>query len=258
MTDQQPRDPHLNAAYRRPDPARRPGVSPQAAGRPGRRAGLVVGGGLLAVVLLCCGGVTRIGGLGDRGKPKPAADGGQVAAAAPITVAPTTPTTPTTPATSAGTTPPATPAGTPTASPTPQVRTRTVTETATVPFTTRTVKDSSLLTGRRVVRARGVAGVRTLTWEITLTDGVPTGKRLVRSAVTRQPVVQVVAVGTKAKPKPASRCDPNYSGCVPIASDVDCAGGSGNGPAYVTGPVRVIGSDIYDLDRDGDGIGCDD
>jgi len=52
-------------------------------------------------------------------------------------------------------------------------------------------------------------------------------------------------------------CDPNYSGCVPIASDVDCAGRGGNGPAYVQGPVRVIGSDIYELDRDGDGIGCE-
>ncbi len=55
-----------------------------------------------------------------------------------------------------------------------------------------------------------------------------------------------------------SSCDPNYAGaCVPIASDVDCAGGSGNGPAYVQGPVRVVGSDIYGLDRDGDGIGCE-
>jgi hypothetical protein len=40
--------------------------------------------------------------------------------------------------------------------------------------------------------------------------------------------------------------------------DVDCAGGSGNGPAYVDGPVKVIGNDIYDLDRDGDGWGCED
>lgn len=55
----------------------------------------------------------------------------------------------------------------------------------------------------------------------------------------------------------ASACDPNYSGCVPIASDVDCAGGRGNGPAYVKGPVKVIGKDIYGLDRDGDGIGCE-
>nr|WP_245721894.1 excalibur calcium-binding domain-containing protein [Nocardia crassostreae] len=52
-------------------------------------------------------------------------------------------------------------------------------------------------------------------------------------------------------------CDPNYGGCVPIASDVDCAGGSGNGPAYVDGPIAVIGADIYDLDRDSDGIACE-
>ncbi|WP_233147947.1 MULTISPECIES: excalibur domain-containing protein [unclassified Mycobacterium] len=58
--------------------------------------------------------------------------------------------------------------------------------------------------------------------------------------------------------KPSPSCDPNYSGaCVPIASDVDCAGGSGNGPAYVKGPVTVIGKDIYGLDRDGNGIGCE-
>lgn len=67
-----------------------------------------------------------------------------------------------------------------------------------------------------------------------------------------------------AEPDPAppaidtGGCDPNYSSpCVPIASDVDCAGGSGDGPAYVVGPVYVAGGDPYDLDRDGDGIGCD-
>ncbi|MDU8926528.1 hypothetical protein RXV86_03935 [Alisedimentitalea sp. MJ-SS2] len=56
----------------------------------------------------------------------------------------------------------------------------------------------------------------------------------------------------------ATGCDPNYSGaCVPIASDVDCAGGNGNGPAYVEGPVKVVGEDIYGLDADGNGIGCE-
>jgi hypothetical protein len=52
-------------------------------------------------------------------------------------------------------------------------------------------------------------------------------------------------------------CDPNYNPCVPVASDVDCASGSGNGPAYVQGPVRVTGTDIYGLDRDGDGVACE-
>jgi hypothetical protein len=58
------------------------------------------------------------------------------------------------------------------------------------------------------------------------------------------------------EPEPADECHPSYDPCLPIVSDVDCEGGSGNGPVY-TGTVRVIGPDEYDLDRDGDGVGCD-
>ena len=53
------------------------------------------------------------------------------------------------------------------------------------------------------------------------------------------------------------QCHPSYSGCLkPDASDYDCVGGSGNGP-YYTGTVRVIGPDVFGLDRDGDGWGCE-
>ncbi len=54
----------------------------------------------------------------------------------------------------------------------------------------------------------------------------------------------------------SGNCTPGYSPCLPPASDYDCAGGFGNGPKY-TGRVRVTGPDPYDLDRDGDGVGCD-
>ncbi len=54
----------------------------------------------------------------------------------------------------------------------------------------------------------------------------------------------------------SANCTPGYSPCLPPASDYDCEGGSGDGPKY-TGLVHVTGSDPYDLDRDGDGIGCD-
>ncbi len=61
-----------------------------------------------------------------------------------------------------------------------------------------------------------------------------------------------------ASPAVAETCDPNYTGaCVPIARDVDCAGGNGDGPAYVEGPIYVVGRDIYKLDRDGDGTACE-
>jgi resuscitation-promoting factor RpfB len=51
-------------------------------------------------------------------------------------------------------------------------------------------------------------------------------------------------------------CDPNYSGCVPIAADVDCIG-AGDGPVYIRMGAIVTGEDIYDLDSNGNGLACD-
>jgi len=57
---------------------------------------------------------------------------------------------------------------------------------------------------------------------------------------------------------PSSDCDASYTGaCLDSnAGDYDCEGGSGDGPEY-TGTVNVVGDDHFDLDRDGDGVGCD-
>lgn len=100
------------------------------------------------------------------------------------------------------------------------------------------------------------------------TTPTPTPSATVPPVVAAPPVVEEpvapvpfsapVAEAPAAPPPAAPSCDPNYSSpCVPIDSDVDCAGGSGNGPSYVVGPVYIVGSDPYDLDRDGDGIACD-
>jgi hypothetical protein len=54
------------------------------------------------------------------------------------------------------------------------------------------------------------------------------------------------------------RCAPDYYPCLPHTSDVDCLGGSGDGPAYTNGgPVVILGADPYGLDADHDGIGCE-
>jgi endonuclease YncB( thermonuclease family) len=68
------------------------------------------------------------------------------------------------------------------------------------------------------------------------------------------------AAAPAPKPQPiAGKCHTSYQGaCLdPSLSDYDCAGGSGNGPGYVDGPIRVVGPDEYRLDGDGDGIACE-
>src|SRR6266540_427898 len=63
---------------------------------------------------------------------------------------------------------------------------------------------------------------------------------------------------TTTKP-PARNCDPAYpDACLHDGiGDYDCAGGSGNGPNYVEGPIRVLPPDPFGLDSDHDGIGCE-
>lgn len=207
--------------------------------RPGQKTGLFIGL-VAAVIVSCCGGLTIIGALTGGSQPTRQVADGQS----------TSPTSGSTESVAQASAP-----GDliPTVSVQPKIEKRTVVETQAIAYATRTVKDSSLAEGTTKVQTQGVPGVKTLTFEVTFTDGVQTAKNLIRQEITKNPVTKVVRVGTKQ-----SNCDPNYIwACVPIASDVDCAGGSGNGPAYVSGPVKVVGTDIYDLDRDGDGIACE-
>jgi hypothetical protein len=73
-------------------------------------------------------------------------------------------------------------------------------------------------------------------------------------------------VGTPQRPaRPTSRpattsrtqaatgsCEPGYSPCLPVVTDLDC----GDLSSAQT-PVRVTGDDPYRLDADGDGYGCE-
>jgi hypothetical protein len=76
---------------------------------------------------------------------------------------------------------------------------------------------------------------------------------IVGAAILALPLSGVISYD---EPGP-DECVPGYSACLdPGASDYDCDG-EGDGPEYVTGPIRVTGDDPFDLDPDGDGYGCD-
>jgi hypothetical protein len=84
-----------------------------------------------------------------------------------------------------------------------------------------------------------------------------------RIAVAKAPAtVPPTTPAPPATPPPTAApgaCDPSYPDlCLnPRAEDYDCQGGPGNGPRYVDGPIRVRPPDRFDLDSDGDGLGCE-
>ena len=162
-------------------------------------------------------------------------------------------------------TPSARPTRTSTPTPTPVKTTREETVVEALPFAESVVDDGNLAAGQTQVRAEGRNGEKKLTYLVHLVDGEEVSRELISEVVITEPVARVTANGTYVAPPPPPApvqqnpgCDPNYAeACVPIASDVDCVGGGGNGPAYFSGIAKVVGTDVYGLDRDGDGYACE-
>lgn len=96
-----------------------------------------------------------------------------------------------------------TPTTTPTPTPTPVVTVSEVQETAPIPFEKTTVDDPALGKGQTRVTTAGVDGVTTTTFRVTTTDGVETGRELVRTETTTPAVTEVTAVGSYVAPAPA-------------------------------------------------------
>lgn len=62
--------------------------------------------------------------------------------------------------------------------------------------------------------------------------GLP--RRLVHGSIAALGVAVAVLFAVPTSAQAQEQCHPSYVGeCVPIASDADCAGGSGNGPVHV-------------------------
>lgn len=76
-----------------------------------------------------------------------------------------------------------------------------VTTTHELPFASVTQDDAERFVGQKAVVTEGVVGVRTVVEKVTTVDGVETAREPVSDQVTRAPVDEVVAVGTKPRPK---------------------------------------------------------
>jgi resuscitation-promoting factor RpfB len=83
-----------------------------------------------------------------------------------------------------------------------------VSEVHPVDYKTVETDDPQALVGDRKVTQKGAPGEQTVTWRVTTTDGVETGREQVGSAVTKPAVDEQVAVGSKPKPAAAASAVP--------------------------------------------------
>jgi hypothetical protein len=146
--------------------------------------------------------------------------------------------------------------------------------TTTIPSTTIVTVKVPQLVGMRLASAKAALADRGLrgTVRYQTTNRYRAGTVISQSRRTGAGVLPdsaITLVVAKAPPPPQTtappppptapprNCDPSYPDvCLdPNASDYDCAGGSGNGPRYVEGPIQVRPPDPFGLDADGDGVG---
>ncbi|MBR0146769.1 MAG: G5 domain-containing protein [Eubacterium sp.] len=73
-----------------------------------------------------------------------------------------------------------------------------ITTTEEIPYETVREDDSSLEKGSEKVKTEGVAGEKTTTYRVKMVDGKEDSRETVKSEVTKEPVNEVIRVGTKA------------------------------------------------------------
>lgn len=71
-----------------------------------------------------------------------------------------------------------------------------ITTTESIPFSSRTVESSSLAKGKTEVSQEGVNGEKTNTYKITYKGDTETGRELIGSEITKQPVDKITTEGT--------------------------------------------------------------
>ena len=79
----------------------------------------------------------------------------------------------------------------------PKVEHQEIATTEEIPYASRTENNADLAEGTRNVKQAGVKGTKTITWDITLTDGKETARTKKSEKVTKEPVEEIIEVGTK-------------------------------------------------------------
>ncbi len=82
-----------------------------------------------------------------------------------------------------------------------RIQSKEVTVDTEIAFSSKEVSDSSLEKGKTRIKTKGVNGLKRTTYSITTENGIEVSRQVLNETTIKEPVTQVVAVGTKAKTK---------------------------------------------------------
>lgn len=102
-----------------------------------------------------------------------------------------------------------------------------------IPFGTKTENDSSLTKGKKVTKVQGVPGTKTVTYDIKYSNGTEIGRTVKSETITKEPVDEVVSVGT---------AQPAVTASAPVSSASSSSASASSAPAatYSSGSGNTI------------------
>lgn len=95
---------------------------------------------------------------------------------------------------------------------------KTETKQEVVAFESTEQTSPTLAQGQKQISVQGVNGERTITYEVTYIEGKETARKEIKREVTRQPVMQVTAVGAYVAPAPSVSSTPSPAASSPSVS----------------------------------------
>lgn len=86
-----------------------------------------------------------------------------------------------------------------------RVQNKEITVDKEIAFASKEVSDSSLEKGKTKIKTKGVNGLKRTTYFVTTENGIEVNRQIISETTIKNPVTQIIAVGTKAKAKAAAK-----------------------------------------------------
>ncbi len=127
-----------------------------------------------------------------------------------------------------------------------RIRFEEATETIQIPYASEEIKSAKLDLGVQKVTTDGENGTELITYKVKMVNGVEDSREEVSREVTKEPVTEIISVGTKVTPKALDKTGADYIICTATAYDGSYETLGYHNPRTALGKVPTVGTVAVD------------